>query len=1299
MKSGFQFTEKPPEEGTDPEYRDHERLSRYFSECVMQEVSGCGDGIRGERALADLPSDLYFAGSIVPSKQAGMSNLSEDLQSKLSPSAIQAAFLLNSEEVVSCELTVTVSGHVYVRTFPAAEEQFDSSYVSMGELDEEEPEPDQSGSTEFVKSYRRIEFESEPIEIEIPQPGQIKARGIVEGEIESRVLQTVTEELKRRVRTMDEESVNPSECDPGSQTPPVWRAAVDVPKVKSIDISDVPGVPEGATIEVDEYSGEYQLPEGVFNQSNHGHGERALDKLVDKLVDRGHRPTIPPWDLDVQCEFSEDGAGIRGELVVENTSEPRPDTKGYESDYGADVYDTTVFDLTATLEIEGGVFEDFTFERLEQDFRYDRELPGHGTGCTVTRINDQTLETTYLPTYRQGKYETRDPTSFDPPLDTSFQTLSNLEDGGLKTLENVAEQMWEYHDEYYKEALERYRRQDDFRTEDEEEFEKDRVAFKKEILRLERGIECLRWDIEEGDGHVSRAFELMNKAFVRKVTDEDGEMEYNSWRLFQIVFILRVLPDLVSREYDKWAEVTWRDGEAAENFSGDEMEALDLVDILWFPTGGGKTEAYLGLSIFGAFFDRKRGKSYGVTAWTRFPLRLLSLQQTQRIGELLMHAEMLRVEEDDISGEGNFPFSLGYLVGSKNTPNKVSKYASPYRNEDSDAYLREFNKFATGEGSKEQRDEIKIFPSCPVCGADVDIRPTEDLRLAHYCTAEETECPYQSRPRAVTDDEYRIFADDELPVHIVDNELYRYAPTMIVGTIDKITAVGYERKSAHVYSGKMTHWCPDHGFASFGECTEKYGCHGNYGGDNPDGSHLRPLSETPFGEPYDPAPGLQIQDELHLLEETLGTFDSHFETFTDLCQRYNNEQRTKIIGATATIEEYDDQVRQLYMRKAERFPAEGPELRENFYAITKRPTRRRFAGIMPHGKTHINAIIQINYYYLRTIGRLKQRATELSDPVPEIDLLGLETVESNEDLLNFVEYYETCLTYTISKRDKNRYNQSMLGQIAGYLREDGLQEPKLEELTGDTPFDRVEDILDNLEEPPEEHEERYNVISATNMISHGVDIERFNFMVFFGMPRQTAEYIQSSSRAGRSYPGNILLCFNPARERDQSHYHLFEKYHEFLDRLVEPVPVNRWSHHSVERTLPSMVFGWILNQWLYETGERLFFGDDLSDLILNLEAGKGSESGVSIEDTGDFQELLRRSYGEDLCGSLPEAFEKRLDRRADRIFSQLENIQADFASEALNPGPMISLRDIDEPIAFKPHDDDNRRLFNTLTHR
>src|SRR5438876_8767441 len=96
------------------------------------------------------------------------------------------------------------------------------------------------------------------------------------------------------------------------------------------------------------------------------------------------------------------------------------------------------------------------------------------------------------------------------------------------------------------------------------------------------------------------------------------------------------------------------------------------------------------------------------------------------------------------------------------------------------------------------------------------------------------------------------------------------------------------------------------------------------------------------------------------------------------------------------------------------------------------------------------------------------------------------------------------------------------------------------------------------------------------MVSHGVDIDRLNVMIFYGMPRQNAEYIQASSRVGRSHVGLVIACLHPARERDQSHYAYFIKFHEFLGQLVEPVAINRWAKFSLDRTLPGLFMGVLL---------------------------------------------------------------------------------------------------------------------------
>src|SRR5271155_4701980 len=112
----------------------------------------------------------------------------------------------------------------------------------------------------------------------------------------------------------------------------------------------------------------------------------------------------------------------------------------------------------------------------------------------------------------------------------------------------------------------------------------------------------------------------MNKAMAHA-----SRGKYDAWRPFQFAFLLANLKCLVETE-------------------------TEIVDVVWFATGGGKTETYLGLLITAAFLDRLRGKLSGITAWSRFPLRMLSLQQTQRFANALAAAETVR-KEHNIAGD------------------------------------------------------------------------------------------------------------------------------------------------------------------------------------------------------------------------------------------------------------------------------------------------------------------------------------------------------------------------------------------------------------------------------------------------------------------------------------------------------------------------------------------------------------------------------------------------------------------------------------------------------------------------
>jgi len=1282
-------------EGTDTgdaTYRDQTRLSRYIGGRVLDHVTGTGTRYeKDSRVLVDQPSDSYFAGTLAPAEDAEYSDLSDELESKLSPSALQAEFQIDPG--TTDELEVTISGNVYYRTFPTFEQQTGDAHStaateeSSGEQEESDVGRDDIDYEYFQRVYHRHSFEVGSIAIPVPS--------LEEGARATPELQAAEDTI---ARFRDKLADAISALDRDDDTPPLWRSDRLIDRTISLD--GVPGAPAETRIDTREYTGDLYFPSDILGHDTEDDNRAAYQALLDRMTaGPDSERLIPDWDLAVDCEFVQTEEGpVRAILTVENASAgtPRDETGNIHHNTDAD---TTLFDLTADIRLSTGEFVDFTFERLEEDFRYDRALPGRGTNCVISRPDPERrdhLRTDYLPVHRQRRYVPRMGDDMERDLDLTFETLQDLEGGGLAALKEIRDEMWAYletQDRGYDQALENHYRPDpEFTESDEQDFLEDRDSFRQEILRVERAIECLESDLHDDtmDGKVASAFELMNRTFARA-------QDFPGWRPFQLVFILRVLPDIVSREYDAWSEVTWRDGDAGRNFSGEEMEALDLVDIVWFPTGGGKTEAYLGLGIFGAFFDRFRGKNYGVSAWTRFPLRLLSLQQTQRLAKLLMYAEVVRRDVPELRGDAKMSFSLGYLVGSANTPNKLSNYVDNPQSDDE--YVRMYNRYRDKE---ELRNQAKVISSCPFCEAPVSVEVTDDFRLAHCCTNETDSCDWQQRALD-TGDDYQIFARDELPVHVVDNELYRYAPTFVVGTIDKIAAVNYERKSGHLYAGKMTHWCPDHGFASLGECTEKYACHSDNAGTNDPEETLIPLSDTPLGTPTDISPTLQIQDELHLLKESLGTFDGHYETFVDAYQQEQGLQRTKVVAATATIEEYEKQTQQLYLRKAERFPTEGPFLGENFYARTEETTRRQFCGILPHGKTHINAVIDLLYHYTREIETLREEIHDATSPHQLIESLSFEDVSTNESFLELLTLYETSLAYTISKKEKNPLVRSIDGQMADYLRNHGLRTPLSDELTGDTLFDDVEDILNNLENPPDDFRDRLNMITATNMISHGVDVDRFNYMVFFGMPRQTAEYIQSSSRAGRKHPGLVLLCFNPSRERDQSHYHMFNKYHEYLDRLVEPVPVNRWSQNSIKKTIAGMFFGWLYNEWMYQTGEYFWFADNVRPFVRALRNDTVQETeeyrSTGLTGDADVLELLELSYGRHLNGDLPDTFQEVLEEELDTMLATLEGARTQFAGEALANGPMRSLRDIDAEIRLVPDDWHNNSLFETLEQR
>ncbi|WP_135365722.1 helicase-related protein [Halosimplex halophilum] len=1259
---------------------DDERIARHLRETVLKQARGDID----RRVQRDFPSERFFAGALAPESEEQLDDPDDDLQSKMEPTGLGATVRVRGGTDDDDALVLSVNASVWVRVNPTYDEMVNrDSFVALGDRDE-----DDEGDT-LLPVFERIELDIPPIEI----PAQV---------------------LKTPSRT----------------TPDVVQErARDAFQTAFADAR------EHAQENYDLYAeteGDDKVPTAALEDK-----ESFRGYLAERAAEGD--PVLPDWHatltVEVMADQENDDDSTIVDLEVANEAIQSRDDAIYT------IRDPTLFEVGLELETTGDLeFVPFTFDPLPEDFRYNRDLWGHGRNCTVTapERNDQQvdengvppgrrapaaaptanrLETQFIPQYRQLVYE-----SADRNVDATFEVLADLEDGGLDTLDDIAAEMRQYLREEYDAALEQYREREDWdddpKTGDLADFNDDRDAFEREIKRFERGIECLRQHPET----VGRAFELMNEAM-------DRMHEFPGWRLFQLVFIVMEVPDVASREYEEWSEVSWRDGSTEDRAEGADSP-LDVVDVLWFPTGGGKTEAFLGVAVWSMFFDRLRGKNFGVTAWTKFPLRLLSLQQFQRMTETVMYADLVRREQSDIGTHPSRPFSMGYLVGKGNTPNALTGY-------DNNNHQR-----YQGPSGESLRREAKVVPNCPACGADIEVRITEDdHRLTHCCTGSSFECPWQSRSL----DSSETYAEEELPVHVVDNELYRYAPTIIAGTIDKITAVGYQRKFAHLITGEMDLECPIHGFASLGECTEKYGC---------------PIDKDDFSdmarpvEPYDPAPSLMVPDELHLLEESMGSFDGHYETGVAELQELVEAGKTKVIAPTATITGFEDQVHNLFMRPAERFPSPGPYLRENFYAQERAETQRYYIGLVPHGKTHINSIIDLLFYYHREIQNLFRKS--LNEPTQVLTGAALEgtdttaplEADSIDEVLALLSYYSTSITYLLSKKDGDRLDQSIVSQLDAYLQEDGRPPLASERMTGGTGFETIMEVLDIVEDPWDEEADkqilnrlidrgvleeevtdsvlslrstlensldeenevvdsdqfdverarasedtrealawllasRLNTITATNMIAHGVDVDRFNMMTFFGMPRGTAEYIQASSRAGRSRPGLVFNVAHPIRERDLSHYHFFEKYHAFLDRLVEPVPINRWAKNSVKQTHPGLFMGLLLNHYMYREGAgNLYFGDN-------------AEEFADSVDEGELRQQMLRMFGNP---DDHEEFRGDIEALTKEALSQLRLDDDQWTSERIKRSPMQSLRDVDEQLPIRS-EYRYREIFETMDNR
>lgn len=836
--------------------------------------------------------------------------------------------------------------------------------------------------------------------------------------------------------------------------------------------------------------------------------------------------------------------------------------------------DTNLYETS--IELLGLDMNSFILESLPDSFRYDRRVPAYGINCGVEITSTGGLRTT--DTVSVDRERPRYWSLPDGPPDFTFETLSHDPLPSLRQLiayhANWGEIAWGA------ESLKLRANRDSWSEGMMSEALKAAEEFRQENHRLATGLQLL-----ESIPSLLTSFKLMNSAMLFAANER-----YDSWRPFQIGFLLANLPSIA-----------------------DSAKDSEIVDVVWFATGGGKTETYLGLLITAALYERMEHKQSGITAWSRFPLRMLSIQQTQRFADAMAGAEIVRRK----AGIGGDPFSVGFFVGQSSTPNSLKEEAEVGAQYDVD--------------DEEMPNRCKVLSKCPFCHSESISMGFNRLywRLEHRCTNEE--CPWP---------------ETSLPFYIVDDEIYRFLPTVVVGTLDKAASISLQAGMRGLVGAPLGLCSQEgHGYTYAPRSGRPNGClvPGCIGK-----KQKLPLNEEIY------APAFRLQDELHLLRDSLGAVDSHYESLFDDLSFQLSGRRQKILGSSATLTGYDRQVRLLYQREARVFPVPGPSTEEGFWTCSSTEFARKYVAVAPRGVT-------IEYAVDRTITELQKIIRTLSaDPTGICLAAGIDPSYAPD----LVSLYGVNVIYGTTLRDLDAVARSLETQVdvEGAL--------NTASLTGGTNFEVVRRTLERLQKPELDFQERLHVVTASSMMAHGVDIDRLNIMVMLGIPLTSAEFIQATARIGRSWPGSVYVMQKMARERDAGVFRCFEKFVVHGDRFVEPIPITRRSRRVLEKTIAGIFLARILAVHEPKSDEALTTVSKLRAYFAKANITDESELAVLIG-------ALK------FDGSMDEALRKDLEKWIEGFFGNLNYPAGNFKWPSdLSPTgrPMRSLRDVEEQV-------------------
>lgn len=728
-------------------------------------------------------------------------------------------------------------------------------------------------------------------------------------------------------------------------------------------------------------------------------------------------------------------------------------------------------------------------------------------GAPVTRVRS-----CWLPSYEVPMVTTRN----EDAVETRMEVLATLQERG--DIEAMLAPLCDSYGAWI-------RGQAAIELSDEGRIEiRDELVHRAELARkrIRAGIDALKEKPE-----LLQVFRWANSAIARSARKRSPE-RYRpgtapQWRLFQLAFLLVNLPAI--------ADPTHRDRER--------------VELIYFPTGGGKTEAYLGVIALHLFWRRMQGqarpdKGLGVSVFLRYTLRMLTQDQLGRAATLICAMETIRREATERLGTERF--AVGMWVGAKSSPNTFKD---------------------AEERIKDLRDGRGASPcpitACPWCttpleqdslsmeSASIGGKKKEQVGVVISCSNYSCDFARSRSPRGI-------------PVLFVDDQIYKEPPSFLIATVDKFAMVPWRAQAGQLF-GKVK--------ARFGEF-----CFG-HGNTEKIPSRAANIVELPDG--YRP-PDLIVQDELHLISGPLGTMVGLFESaIEELCAREVQSANgtvkvlPKIVAATATVRNAPAQIQALFGRPlVSQFPPAGVNDDDNFFAhVDRSRPGRLYLGVCASGR-RMKASLLRNYVALGAAAQLSYDncAPDKCEPCDGyMTLVGY--FNSIRELGGMRRLVEDQTLDLLSRASHRKPSSIPEGYPHRWSADRKIQREPVE-LTSRESGERITDAKRRLELPFSD-KERVDVVLASNMISVGVDINRLAVMIVAGQPKTTSEYIQSSSRVGRDgrWPGLVVTVLNPYRPRDRSHYERFVSYHDSLYRHVEATSATPFSGPALDRGLAS----------------------------------------------------------------------------------------------------------------------------------